>query len=108
MLTDFKTNVQYLWYQMNTHLRKSLGIGTIGSSIPYIKKENLFGFKFVSPDSAKEQAAIATILSDMDADITSLIHRLAKARAIKEGMMQQLFDRAGEAGRGRRNRRWLT
>lgn len=38
-----------------------------------------------------EQQAIATVLSDMDAEITALEHRLDKTRAIKQGMMQQLL-----------------
>ena len=38
-----------------------------------------------------EQTAIATILSDMDADLAALESRLAKARHIKQGMMQQLL-----------------
>ena len=38
-----------------------------------------------------EQRAIATILSDMDSEITALERRLDKTRAIKQGMMQQLL-----------------
>jgi type I restriction enzyme, S subunit len=38
-----------------------------------------------------EQTAIATILSDMDAEITALEDKLAKARRIKQGMMQELL-----------------
>ncbi|WP_084450869.1 restriction endonuclease subunit S [Gemmobacter nectariphilus] len=38
-----------------------------------------------------EQQAIATVLSDMDAEIQTLESRLAKARAVKEGMMQTLL-----------------
>jgi type I restriction enzyme S subunit len=38
-----------------------------------------------------EQAAIATILSDMDAEIAALEAKLAKARQIKQGMMQELL-----------------
>ncbi len=38
-----------------------------------------------------EQRAIATVLSDMDAEIAALEHRLDKTRAIKQGMMQQLL-----------------
>ncbi len=38
-----------------------------------------------------EQRAIATILSDMDAEIAALERRLDKTRAIKQGMMQQLL-----------------
>jgi type I restriction enzyme S subunit len=45
---------------------------------------------FLSP-SLPEQAAIATILSDMDAEIAALEGRLEKARQIKQGMMQELL-----------------
>jgi type I restriction enzyme S subunit len=38
-----------------------------------------------------EQSAIAAILRDMDAEITALEDRLAKARDIKQGMMQELL-----------------
>lgn len=38
-----------------------------------------------------EQTAIAEVLSDMDADITALEAKLIKARAIKQGMMQELL-----------------
>ena len=38
-----------------------------------------------------EQTAIATILSDMDAEIAALETKLSKARQIKQGMMQELL-----------------
>lgn len=38
-----------------------------------------------------EQTAIASILSDMDAEIVALEERLEKARLIKQGMMQELL-----------------
>ena len=38
-----------------------------------------------------EQTAIATILSDMDADLAALEAKLAKARNLKQGMMQELL-----------------
>ena len=41
--------------------------------------------------SQMEQTAIATILSDMDAELAELQSRLAKARQIKQGMMQELL-----------------
>lgn len=39
----------------------------------------------------EEQTAIATILSDMDAEIEALEQRLNKTRQIKQGMMQELL-----------------
>jgi len=38
-----------------------------------------------------EQRAIAAILSDIDAEITTLEARRAKTRALKQGMMQELL-----------------
>lgn len=39
----------------------------------------------------EEQTAIATILSDMDAEIAALEARRDKTRDIKQGMMQELL-----------------
>lgn len=41
--------------------------------------------------SLEEQTAIATILSDMDAEIAALEQRRDKTRALKQGMMQELL-----------------
>ena len=43
------------------------------------------------PPTKAEQTAIATILSDMDAEIAALEEKLAKARQLKQGMMQELL-----------------
>ena len=39
----------------------------------------------------EEQTAIATVLSDMDAELTALETRRDKTRALKQGMMQELL-----------------
>lgn len=39
----------------------------------------------------EEQIAIANVLSDMDAELTTLEAKLAKARQLKQGMMQALL-----------------
>lgn len=38
-----------------------------------------------------EQTAIAAIFSNMDAEITAVEEKLAKARQVKQGMMQELL-----------------
>jgi type I restriction enzyme S subunit len=43
------------------------------------------------PPTVDEQTAIATILSDIDAEVAALEAKLAKARQIKQGMMQELL-----------------
>lgn len=45
----------------------------------------------LSLPSVEEQTAIATVLADMDAEIAAIEARLAKARALKQGMMQTLL-----------------
>jgi len=47
-------------------------------------------YRIPIPD-VDEQIAIAAIAADMDAEIQTLESRLAKARAVKEGMMQNLL-----------------
>jgi type I restriction enzyme S subunit len=41
--------------------------------------------------SVAEQDAIASVLSDMDAEIVALEEKLAKARQLKQGMTQELL-----------------
>ncbi|HDY95479.1 hypothetical protein LCGC14_0510660 [marine sediment metagenome] len=91
VLHSFDLNEDFIWFQLLSSLAETLGIGKIGSSIPYIKKGDLTGFTFQVPRDPKEQSAIATVLSEMDAEIQSLDARLTKARAVKEGMMQVLL-----------------
>ncbi|MCV2361665.1 restriction endonuclease subunit S [Paucibacter sp. TC2R-5] len=43
------------------------------------------------PPTLDEQIAIAAVLSDMDSDLAALESRLAKTRALKQGMMQELL-----------------
>jgi len=43
------------------------------------------------PPTLEEQTHIATILSDMDAEINSLEQKLGKYKLIKQGMMQELL-----------------
>jgi type I restriction enzyme, S subunit len=91
VLSAFSANVGYLWQQLSAFLAESLGLGKIGSSIPYIKKENLVGFEFDSPRDLAEQTAIAEVLTEMDAELAALEQRREKTRALKQAMMQELL-----------------
>ena len=50
-----------------------------------------FEVEFAVLPEIEEQTAIATILSDMDNELQALTQKLEKARALKQGMMQQLL-----------------
>jgi len=61
-----------------------------GSNYPAINSREVRLLEILAP-CEKEQTAIAEVLSDMDADLTALEARAAKARAVKQGMMQELL-----------------
>ncbi len=61
-----------------------------GSNYPAINSADVRGLEIPLP-SIDEQTAIANILSDMDAEIAALETKLAKARQVKQGMMQELL-----------------
>ncbi len=61
-----------------------------GSTISHLYQKDFVNFRFRAP-SVPEQTAIADVLSDMDAEIAALEQRLAKTRALKQGMMQELL-----------------
>lgn len=61
-----------------------------GDVVVHISANNLDQLQIKLPPIT-EQNAIASILFDMDAEITALEQRLDKTRSIKKGMMQQLL-----------------
>jgi type I restriction enzyme S subunit len=71
--------------QMELH-----AIGTTGSH-QRINPIQALAIDIPIPNEYAEQAAIAAILSDMDAEIAGLETKLAKARQVKQGMMQELL-----------------
>jgi type I restriction enzyme S subunit len=72
-------------YQMELH-----AIGTTGSH-QRIHPLQALAIEVNTPRDKAEQTAIATILSDMDAEIAALEAKLTKARQLKQGMMQELL-----------------
>ena len=62
----------------------------VGTKVSGISKGNL-GKITVRIPKPEEQTAIAAVLSNMDAELAALESKLAKARAIKQGMMQELL-----------------
>ncbi len=71
--------------QMELH-----AIGTTGSH-QRIQPQQFLKIKVKIPLEQKEQTAIATILSDMDAQINALQQKRDKTAQLKQGMMQELL-----------------
>lgn len=78
------------FYQMLKAREKEIMALRVGSGLPNIQRNRLFDFLIIMPGE-EEQNEIATILSDMDAEIQALETKLEKYRKIKLGMMQNLL-----------------
>ncbi len=91
VLTPSGQNSIYLGHLMNHSIVSSqkARMGQ-GDAVVHIYINNLAQVQIELP-SVKEQNAIASVLSDMDAEITALRKRRDKTHAIKQGMMQQLL-----------------
>ena len=81
----------YFWTTRES-FRAELETEMVGSAghrrVPLAALQN---YLIPCPSDKQEQTAIATILSDMDAEIQALEQRLNKTRQIKQGMMQELL-----------------
>ncbi len=71
-------------------IREQFLFYAVGTKVSGISKTNIPKLKLPLP-SAPEQTAIAALLTDMDAELAALTQRLAKTRALKQGMMQELL-----------------
>lgn len=91
VLKRIRINSCYLSHVMAfSVIQNQIANAVVGGAVPTLSQKLVEKFKLPLPDLI-EQTAIATVFSDMDAEITALEHRLDKARQIKQGMMQQLL-----------------
>ena len=61
------------------------------TAIPHISANDIRNYRIPIPPTLAEQTAIATVLSDMDAELTALEARRDKTRNLKQAMMQELL-----------------
>ena len=81
-------NADYLYYALG---RTDFSLYGKQAVKGYTLNKESLNLVEVKLPSQNEQIAIATVLSDMDTELTSLIARLEKARDLKQGMMQELL-----------------
>ena len=62
-----------------------------GSTFDSVNSTDVKALEVNLPSDGAEQTAIATVLSDMDAELVALEARRDKTRALKQGMMQELL-----------------
>lgn len=82
---------KFLLYTLHHNIDKIL-LHNVGSAQPHINKEIVDNLEFNYPE-VPEQTVIAKILSTADAVIEKTQAAIAKYKAIKQGMLQDLFTR---------------
>ena len=91
ILRNKETDPLFLGYYLNTEpINRQKASNGQGDAIVHIGAEALADIQCTLP-YPPEQRAIATVLSDMDAEIAALEAKLSKARLLKQGMMQELL-----------------
>jgi type I restriction enzyme, S subunit len=88
---EYEVNGLFLTYYMRCPEGREIIKSLAQGSTRYNMSKSAFLKLEVRLPPFEEQTAIATILSDMDAEITALEQKLSKARQIKQGMMQELL-----------------
>ena len=83
-------DVDFLYYLIENNKQYLLGNAGITATL-IISKKYFSEIVFLFPKDKSEQTAIATILSDMDAEIKNLEQKRDKYIMLKQGMMQQLL-----------------
>ena len=81
----------YVFYHLfGDYVTRQIDAQLTGSSYPAISSKDVGNLRMPFP-SIDEQRAIASVLSDMDAEIEALERRRDKTRLLKQGMMQELL-----------------
>ncbi|MBB3102682.1 restriction endonuclease subunit S [Azomonas macrocytogenes] len=64
---------------------------TVKATVDSLRLPTFLDFQMCIPPTVEEQIAIATVLTDMDTEITTLETHRTKTRALKQAMMQELL-----------------
>jgi type I restriction enzyme, S subunit len=92
-ISNFKNTVcgYFFYLYFSTHFFGRIMQMTAKSSVDSVRREMIAEMLIPLPPTKGEQVAIATILSDMDAEIADIQAKIEKTRQLTEGMMQELL-----------------
>jgi type I restriction enzyme S subunit len=88
-VTSFKGNDPKFIFYLYTRL--GFERFASGSGVPTLNRNDAHSFQVLIAPTKAEQTAIASVLSEMDAELAALEQRREKTRALKQGMMQELL-----------------
>jgi len=88
----FRTSAhRFVYHQFQSAVIKRQIRAHLGATINQITNKSLNSFLVPLPGKEAEQEAIAEALTDMEAELAALEAKVAKARQLKQGMMQELL-----------------
>lgn len=92
-ISDFKEsyNGKYIYRYMSEYFGRHAMENSVKATVDSLRLPTFQVFEIPFPPTKEEQTRIATILSDMDAEIAALETKLEKYRKVKLGMMQNLL-----------------
>ena len=92
-ITDFIEGVsgKYVYLYMKEHFGVHALQNTVKATVDSLRLPTFEEFEIRLPPTEIEQTEIATIIFNMDTEITALETRLAKTRQLKQGMMHELL-----------------
>ena len=92
-ITQFKPGVSAKFVYL--YMRMKFGAwamqNTVKATVDSLRLPTFLDFEMLVPPTENEQVAIASILSEMDAELEALQQRRAKTAALKQAMMQELL-----------------
>ena len=90
LIVNEESDSEFMYYFLST-VAEEMESRASGSTFLEISSSKLKEIPIVVPQTVAEQQAIASVLSDMDAEIAALEATRAKYESIKQGMMQELL-----------------
>ena len=92
-ITQFSNGIsgRYVHLYMSQHFGGWAMQNTAKATVDSLRLPAFQTFEILLPPTLEEQTAIATVLSDMDAEIDTLEQRRNKTKDIKQAMMQELL-----------------
>ncbi|MDN6683305.1 MAG: restriction endonuclease subunit S [Bifidobacterium crudilactis] len=90
-ISDSKTfDLDFIYYSLLLR-QDAIYRAQTGGAQPHIHAKDVYPMGVQMPTSIDEQSAISRVLRDVDDEIAALERRLESARAIRQGMMQELL-----------------
>jgi type I restriction enzyme S subunit len=92
-ITQFTDNVsgKFVYFYLRQYFGAHAMQNSVKATVDSLRLPTFVEFELFMPPTELEQTAIAAVLSDMGAEIATLETKLAKARSVKQGMMQELL-----------------